>query len=68
MIWLPIGGKLSARNYEEVSYRKMLMEGILSLQAGENPRLIKEKLLTFLAPSRREKALVKSSPAPESKA
>ncbi len=68
MIWLPIGGKLSARNYEEVSYRKMLMEGILSLQAGENPRLIKEKLLTFLAPSRREKALAKSSPAPESKA
>jgi chemotaxis protein MotA len=68
MIYLPIGGKLSTRNYEEVSYRKMLMEGILALQAGENPRLIKEKLLTFLPPSMREKASAKSTPAPEAKA
>ena len=61
LIWLPIAGKLTARNYEEVSYRKMLVEGILSLQAGENPRLIREKLLTFLPPNAREKA--SSNPA-----
>jgi chemotaxis protein MotA len=68
LIFLPIGGKLSARNYEEIAYRKMLLEGILSLQAGENPRLIREKLLTFLPPSSREKATSKSTPAPEAKA
>ncbi|MBI9047882.1 MAG: motility protein A [Anaerolineaceae bacterium] len=68
MIWLPIGGKLSARNFEEVAYRKMLVEGILALQAGENPRLIKEKLLAFLPPDIREKANVKVSAAPEANA
>jgi chemotaxis protein MotA len=63
LIWLPVGGKLSTRNYEEVAYRKMLVEGILSLQAGENPRLIREKLLTFLPPAIREKASAGSASA-----
>ena len=30
------------------------MEGLLSIQAGENPRVIEEKLKSFLAPSIRE--------------
>ena len=30
------------------------MEGLLSIQAGENPRVIEEKLKSFLAPSARE--------------
>jgi chemotaxis protein MotA len=63
MVWLPIGGKLSTRNFEEVAYRKMLVEGILALQAGENPRLIREKLLTFLPPDVREKVNTKTAPA-----
>jgi chemotaxis protein MotA len=54
LIWIPIGGKLAARNHEEVAYRQMLLEGIISLQAGENPRLIRDKLNVFLAPSQRE--------------
>ena len=54
MVFLPIGGKLAAKSHEEVVYRRMLLEGILSLQAGENPRLIREKLNVFLAPSARE--------------
>jgi chemotaxis protein MotA len=65
IIWLPIGGKLSARNYEEIAYRKMLVEGILALQAGENPRLIREKLLTFLPPEVRDKATKKGTAAME---
>jgi chemotaxis protein MotA len=44
------------RSREEVTYRKMLMEGVLSLQAGENPRIIKEKLSAFLPPSDRKHA------------
>lgn len=55
MIWLPIAGKLQSRSHEEVAFRKMMMEGILSLQAGENPRIIKEKLSTFLPPADRGK-------------
>jgi chemotaxis protein MotA len=61
LIWLPIGGKLSTRNYEEIAYRKMLVEGILSLQAGENPRLIREKLLTFLPPAVRDKTSTRAA-------
>ena len=50
MVFLPIGSKLATKSHEEVAYRRMLLEGILSLQAGENPRLIREKLSVFLAP------------------
>jgi chemotaxis protein MotA len=55
LLWLPIGGKLQSRSSEEVAFRRMMMEGILSLQAGENPRIIKEKLSTFLPPAERGK-------------
>jgi chemotaxis protein MotA len=54
LIFMPLGGKLAAKDKEEMAYRHMLLEGILSLQAGENPRLIKEKLNVFLAPKARE--------------
>ncbi len=54
LIWIPIGGKLAINSQEEVAYRKMLLEGVLSLQAGENPRIIKEKLSAFLPPAERK--------------
>lgn len=54
VIWLPLAGKLAHRNHEEVNYYHMLLEGILALQAGENPRVVKDKLSAFLAPSERE--------------
>jgi len=53
LIWLPIGSKLRSKSEHEISYRTMLMEGILALQAGENPRLVKEKLSAFLPPKAR---------------
>jgi chemotaxis protein MotA len=54
LIWMPMAAKLALRSKEEASYRKMLMEGVLSLQAGENPRIIKEKLSSFLPPAERK--------------
>ncbi len=54
LIFLPLGGKLANKSHEEVAYRHMLLEGILSLQAGENPRLIRDKLLAFLPPKERK--------------
>jgi chemotaxis protein MotA len=53
LIWLPLAGKLKAKSEEEAAYRSLVMEGILSLQAGENPRLVREKLSAFLAPKQR---------------
>ncbi|NUM47352.1 MAG: motility protein A [Anaerolineales bacterium] len=63
LIWLPLGSKLRNKSEHEVVYREMLLEGILALQAGENPRLVKEKLSAFLAPKARAGEPVSGSPA-----
>ena len=53
--WLcnPIAAKLKANDAIEVVMREITIEGLLSIQAGENPRVIEEKLKSFLAPSAR---------------
>ena len=53
--WLcnPIANKLKENNAMEVVMREITIEGLLSIQAGENPRVIEEKLKSFLAPAAR---------------
>lgn len=53
--WLtgPTAAKLAVDNALEISVRTVAVEGLLSIQAGENPRVIEEKLKTFLPPSQR---------------
>ena len=53
--WLaiPIATKLRANNRKEIAVKEVICEGILSIQAGENPRVIEEKLKSFLAPGQR---------------
>ena len=41
-------------NGNEIKMKEIMVEGLLSIQAGENPRVIEEKLKSFLAPSARE--------------
>ena len=53
LIFLPIGNKLKARSGEEVLVREVMIEGILAIQAGDNPRIVEEKLMAFLAPKLR---------------
>jgi chemotaxis protein MotA len=55
ILWLPIANKLKRRSAEEVLLREIVAEGILSIQAGENPNLLGEKLRAFLAASARER-------------
>ena len=57
LIFLPIANKLKEMSGEEIAYREMLLEAILSIQAGDNPRLLREKLETFLAPLERGAAV-----------
>ena len=54
--WLciPISNKLKADNEAEMMLKEVMIEGLLSIQAGENPRVIEEKLKSFLAPKDRE--------------
>lgn len=53
LVFLPLAGKLKGLTHEEVMVRRMMLEGILSVQAGENPRVVQEKLLGFLPPAER---------------
>ena len=46
--------KLKADNAVEMMLKEVMIEGLLSIQAGENPRVIEEKLKSFLSPSDRE--------------
>jgi chemotaxis protein MotA len=49
----PIGDKLSLRSGEEIVNREMMLQGILSIQAGDNPRMTLEKMAAFIpAPNR----------------
>ena len=50
----PIAGKLKYNNDMEIMMKEVMIEGLLSIQAGENPRVIEEKLKSFLSPEQRE--------------
>ncbi len=55
LLWIPFATKIKIKASRQVSHMELILEGILSVQAGENPRVIREKLLTFL-PERERKA------------
>ncbi len=52
-ICAPVATKLKGKNDEEMMVKEIEIEGLLSIQAGENPRVIEEKLKSFLAPKDR---------------
>ena len=48
LVWLPVATKLKTKMKEEVLARELILTGILSIQAGENPSLIKDKLGAYV--------------------
>jgi chemotaxis protein MotA len=54
----PIGDKLSLRSNEELVNREMILQGLLSIGAGDNPRVTMEKMLAFLPHSARARVSV----------
>jgi chemotaxis protein MotA len=54
LVFLPIGTKLKSRTTEEIIAYDMIVEGILSIQAGDNPRMVESKMLAYLPPKLRE--------------
>jgi chemotaxis protein MotA len=48
LIWLPVANKLKVKMREEILARELILTGILSIQAGENPSLIKDKLGAYV--------------------
>ncbi len=53
VLCLPLSDKLSYRNEEEMLLRTVMMKGILSLQAGDNPRITQAKLAVYLPADKR---------------
>ena len=51
----PIAKKLRVRNEEELLYKQIMIEGLLAIQSGDNPKFLKEKLLTYLSYNDRSK-------------
>lgn len=54
LIFNPMATKLEGKSKDEVLVKQVMIEGLLSIQAGENPRIIEEKLKAFLPPSMRK--------------
>jgi chemotaxis protein MotA len=59
LLWIPFATKLKTKTARQVSLMELILEGVLSVQAGENPRVIREKLLTFL-PDREKETLLEN--------
>jgi chemotaxis protein MotA len=56
LLFLPVAGKLRIRHQQEQLIQEMMLEGVISLQEGMNPRMIEIKLRTFLSEGNRDGA------------
>lgn len=56
IFFLPLAGKLKGKMKHEAHIGEMSLEGILAIQAGDNPRIVREKLDGFLSPKMRASA------------
>lgn len=53
LCFLPIAKKLKQASEEEIMIKEAIIEGVLSIQAGDNPRIVQEKLMSFVSPKKR---------------
>lgn len=53
LFFIPMAGKLAERSAEEILVKKMLLEGVLSIHAGDSPRIVGDKMLVYMTPAER---------------
>ncbi len=53
VVFLPVAGRLKGLSHAEVHERNLVLEGVLSIQAGDNPRVVSEKLMSLVPPAER---------------
>ena len=51
MLFIPWSTKVKTYSKDEVLYKQMILEGIIAIQSGDSPQIVKRKLSVFLAPS-----------------
>jgi len=54
VLFLPAAGKLKVRTANELLAKEVIIEGILSIQSGDNPRVVEQKLKSFISPAARQ--------------
>ncbi len=54
LVFLPLSGKLEVRSKEEILLKELVLEGVVSIQSGDNPSIVEEKLKGFLSPAERK--------------
>ena len=64
LLFLPMATKLEVRHRQVMILNEMILEGVVALSTGENPRLIEEKLTSFLSDLQKEKRSTSVSKAP----
>lgn len=50
LVLIPIASNLSSQTEEELFTGELMIEGVLEIQSGSNPRILEEKLMTYLSP------------------
>ena len=60
MVFGPVAQLLRVRDEEEVLCKQIIVEGVMAIQAGENPKALKERLLTYMSQHEREMGDTKS--------
>jgi chemotaxis protein MotA len=55
LFFLPSSGKLKIRNREEQLRHEIILEGVISILEGSNPRMVETKLLSFISEARQSK-------------
>jgi chemotaxis protein MotA len=67
IVFLPMANRLKELSEQELLFREMTLEGILAIQAGDNPRVVAEKLMAYVPPRLRpaegEQAAAAATPA-----
>ncbi len=53
LVYLPLSDKLRLRHEEELASLDLIMEGVISIQSGDNPRIVNTKLMSFVSPELR---------------
>ncbi|MBU8879755.1 flagellar motor protein MotP [Bacillus sp. FJAT-29790] len=56
LVFLPLASKLALKTEQEVFLKQIIIEGVIGVQAGQNPRLLEEKLSAFLSANERREA------------
>lgn len=54
VVFIPVANKLKQNSGEEQELRVMTIEGVLAIQAGDNPRIVSDKLMSFVPPAERQ--------------